>query len=86
MFHFKCTASKAYEILETENFFDVGVYLQPPKNDLNSDEDSDSEERTDRQHLSDGQLISQADIRIDLVYMLLTALKQNVMVQRMLTL
>lgn len=43
MFHFKYTASEVYDILESENFFDAEVYLQPSNDGLNSDEDSDSE-------------------------------------------
>ena len=39
--------------------------MQPPNYGLNSDEDSDSEEGTDSQHLSADQLIAQADFRID---------------------
>ena len=48
-----------------ENFFDAEVYLQPPNDGLDSDEDSDSEEGTDPQHLSAGQLTAEADFRID---------------------
>ena len=65
MFHFSYTATEVYDILESENFFDAEVYLQTQNDGLNSDEDSDSENRTDPQHLSVGQLIAQADFRID---------------------
>ena len=65
LLHFSYTASEDYDILESENFFDTEVYLQPPNYGLNSGEDSDSEEGTDSQHLSAGQLIAQADFRID---------------------
>ena len=43
LFHFKYTASEVSDILESENFFDVEVCLQPSNDGLNSDEDSDSE-------------------------------------------
>ena len=58
------TASDINNILGSKNFFDAEVYLQRPNNDLNSDEDSDSEEKTDPS-LSESQLIAEADFRID---------------------
>ena len=65
MFHFSYTAGEVYDIPESENFFDAEVYLQPPDDGLSSDGDSDSQEGTDPQHLSVGQLIARADFRID---------------------
>ena len=41
------------------------MYLQPPNNGLDSDEDSDKEDGTDIQHLSVGQLNAPAECRID---------------------
>ena len=47
-------------------FFLVLKYIYNRPNDgLNSDEDSDSEEGTDPQHISADQLIAQTDFRID---------------------
>ena len=65
MFYFGYIACEIYDILESENFFVAEVYLQPPNDGLNSDEDSDSEEGTNLQHLSDSQLITHADFRIN---------------------
>ena len=73
LFYFNYTASKVSEILESENFLDAEVYLQPPNDGLNSDDDSDSKEETDPQRLSAGQLIAQADFKVDLVHILLIA-------------
>ena len=56
LFHISYTASEVYDILESENLFDAEEYLQSPNDGLNSKEDSDSEEGTDPQHLSAGQL------------------------------
>ena len=73
LFYFNYTASKVSEILESENFLDAEVYLQPPNDGRNSDDDSDSKEETDPQRLSAGQLIAQADFKVDLVHILLIA-------------
>lgn len=52
LFYFSCSASVVYDILASEDLFDGNVYLQPPKEGLNSDEVSDSEEDADWQYLS----------------------------------
>ena len=46
LFYFSCTASVVYDILASEDLFDGNVYLQPPKEGLNSDEGSDSDTTT----------------------------------------
>ena len=65
MLHFSYTAGEVYDTVESESFFDAGVYLQLSNDGLNSDKDSYSEEGTDTQHFSAGQLTAQADFRID---------------------
>jgi len=54
-----------FDILESEDFFDANIYMQPPSNGQLSDEDSDDEEGTNSQHLSASQLMAPADFRID---------------------
>ena len=52
------------DIHEFEDFFDADVLVQLSNNKQLSDEDSDTEEGTDVQHLSAGQLSTHADFRI----------------------
>ena len=52
------------DIHEFEDFFDADVLMQLSNNKQLSDEDSDTEEGTDVQHLSAGQLSTHADFRI----------------------
>ena len=52
------------DIHEFEDFFDADVLMQLSNNGQLSDEDSDTEEGTDVQHLLAGQRSTHADFRI----------------------
>ena len=52
------------DIHEFEDFFDADVLMQLSNNGQLSDEDSDTEESTDVQHLLAGQRSTHADFRI----------------------
>ena len=53
--------SKVISMLEDDNFIDASVYLSPPRDGVDSDEDSDAEEGCSANHLSSGQLQAPAE-------------------------
>ena len=59
------TLSEVLDILETEDFFDADVFMQPPNKWQLPDKDSHTEEGTDVQHLLTDQLSAPADFWID---------------------
>jgi len=52
-------------MLEDDNFVDASIYLAPPGNGMESDEDSDTEEGFSANHLSCGQLRASAEFVIN---------------------
>ena len=62
---FRLTAPEVYDLLEAEDFFSANITMVPPNNGQNSDEDSDTEDGADGQHLSSNQLNAPAEFHID---------------------
>ena len=52
-------------MLEAEDFFSANITMVPPNNGQNADEDSDTEDGADGQHLSSNQLNAPAEFHID---------------------
>ena len=52
-------------IVESEDFFDAEIFMQPLNNEQLSDEGNDTEKGTDVQNLSSGQHCALPDFRID---------------------
>ena len=59
------TLGEVLDILETENFVDADVFMQPPNKWQLSDKDNHTEEGTDVQHLLTKQLSAPAHFWID---------------------
>jgi len=52
-------------MLEDDNFLDASVYITPPANGFESDEDSDAEDDCSANHLSSRQLTAPAEFRVN---------------------
>jgi hypothetical protein len=55
-FRYSNTVNEVVSMLEDDNFLEASVYLTPPGDGMESDEDSDNEEGFSADHLSSRQL------------------------------
>ena len=65
-------------MLEDDNFIDATIYLAPPGNGQDSDEDSDVEDGSSANHLSSGQLNAPAEFAINYGSQLVDSLDSQV--------